>query len=310
MFNHFTAHGKLLLSAEYLVLKGSLALAIPLNNGQKMKVEPSNQDGLIWTANTLNAKWFDVTFDQNFNILKTTNKPHAEKLSQILRAAIEINPSSEQIIKNKSVTTTLEFNPQWGWGSSSTLLHLLGQWLQVDPWLLMDQTFGGSGYDIACAGATQPIFYKRLPGAMPNVTFAPFNPPFLSHLGVVWLNHKQNSSTEVKNFLNGGRIDLKSIDEITAITIEMARIDDLSYFEKLMAEHEQIIGQATGLQPIQKEIFPDFAGSIKSLGAWGGDFILYACQQPFENCEKYFQTKGYNQLFRLEEIMLNRNGSV
>jgi hypothetical protein len=91
---------------------------------------------------------------------------------------------------------------------------------------------------------------------------------------------------------------------------EMARIDDLSYFEKLMAEHEQIIGQATGLQPIQKEIFPDFAGSIKSLGAWGGDFILYACQQPFENCEKYFQTKGYNQLFRLEEIMLNRNGSV
>jgi mevalonate kinase len=309
MFDHFTAHGKLLLSAEYLLLKGSLALAIPLNKGQYMKVKPSNQDGLIWTANTLNAKWFDVTYDQNLNILKTTNKPHAEKLAQILRAAIEINPSSEQIIKNKSVTTTLEFNPQWGWGSSSTLLHLLGQWLQVDPWLLMDQTFGGSGYDIACAGTSQPIFYKRLPGEVPEITSAPFNPPFLSHLGVVWLNHKQNSSTEAKNFLNGGREDSKSIDEITAITVEMAHTDDLSHFEKLMAEHEQIITKSTGLQPIKKILFHDFAGSIKSLGAWGGDFILFASHQPFEYCEKYFQTKGYNQLFRLEEIMLNKNTS-
>lgn len=306
MIDHFTANGKLLLSAEYLVLKGSLALAIPLNKGQTMVVESANHNGLVWTANTLNGKWFDVTFDQKLKIEKTTSPHHAKRLSQILGEAIEINPESAKTILNKNVTTTLEFNSQWGWGSSSTLLHLLGEWLHVDPWLLMDQTFGGSGYDIACAGATQPIFYKRAPGKMPDVTMAPFNPPFLSHLGVVWLNCKQNSSVEVKKFLNAGREDLKSIDEITAITLEMAQTDDLMRFEKLMAEHEQNIGHTIGLQPIKKAIFPDFAGSIKSLGAWGGDFILFGSDQPFEYCEKYFQTKGYNQLFRLEEIMLNK----
>ena len=82
MIDHFTANGKLLLSAEYLVLKGSLALAIPLNKGQTMVVESSNHNGLVWTANTLNGKWFDVTFDQKLKIEKTTSPHHAKKIGR------------------------------------------------------------------------------------------------------------------------------------------------------------------------------------------------------------------------------------
>ena len=46
----YHAHGKLLLTGEYLVLKGAMALAIPLNEGQTLSVETSTEGGLLWRA--------------------------------------------------------------------------------------------------------------------------------------------------------------------------------------------------------------------------------------------------------------------
>ena len=269
MTSHFVSNGKFLFSSEYLILKGALALAIPLNKGQKLRIDQSETPVLQWNAYTPSGKWFNITFNHQLNILKTSSQLHAKKLQQILRAAIELNKASSKSLKNITVTTHLEFNHQWGWGSSSTLLYLLGQWLQVDPWRLMDKTFGGSGYDIACAGSDQPIFYKRLPGKIPEFTPAPFNPPFLQQLGVVWLNQKQTSSAQVKEFLSSGFNDHQLIDEISVITHEMAHANNLSHFEQLLFEHEKIISKVTGLKTVQEKLFPDFSGHIKSLGAWG-----------------------------------------
>lgn len=304
MNSQFRSNGKLLLSAEYLVLKGALALALPLNKGQRLMVEKSDLPGLRWSSFTPLGQWLEITFDKNLNVLATTSESHAHRLRQILKYATELNPEVNSHIINKRITTYLEFNPSWGWGSSSTLLHLLSQWLQVDPWLLMDKTFGGSGYDIACAEASHPIFYKRLAGQSPEISSAPFQPSFLAKLGVVWLNQKQTSSEQVSTFLNSNFNDARLIDEISAITNEMAKTNSLANFEHLMQHHEQIIAHSIRRVPVQEKLFPDFKGSIKSLGAWGGDFILFASNEPLKNTKNYFQTKGYRQMFNLQEILL------
>ena len=52
-----------------------------------------------------------------------------------------------------------------------------------------------------------------------------------------------------------------------------------------------------------KEIyFSDYSGEIKSLGAWGGDFILAA--GPI-NTKKYFEEKGYKTIFSYKDMLKN-----
>ena len=48
------------------------------------------------------------------------------------------------------------------------------------------QTFGGSGYDVACATADSPIFYHRLSGQA-HIQAVDFEPPFVEHLYFVYL---------------------------------------------------------------------------------------------------------------------------
>ena len=145
----FHANGKLLLTGEYLVLKGALALAVPLSKGQSLTITASNESGLNWRAETLDGLWFEVKFDDKLTILSTSDIKKAEHLQLILLRAKEQDSSIQDKLNYSSVTTQLEFDINWGWGSSSTLLHLLEQWLEIDPYRLMDNTIGGSGYDIA-----------------------------------------------------------------------------------------------------------------------------------------------------------------
>ena len=129
-----------------------------------------------------------------------------------------------------SVTTKLEFNPSWGWGSSSTLLHLLAQWLELDPYQLMDKTIGGSGYDIACAGANQPIFYRRTREESPHITPALFNPPFVKQMGIVYLNKKQNSSSQVKSFLESSSSNEDLVKQVSNLSQKLNAEQEIHTF--------------------------------------------------------------------------------
>ena len=44
----YRAHGKFLLTAEYMVLKGAKALALPLSYGQQMQVSDIAGDSWHW----------------------------------------------------------------------------------------------------------------------------------------------------------------------------------------------------------------------------------------------------------------------
>ncbi|MCA1745775.1 MAG: hypothetical protein LC643_08780 [Bacteroidales bacterium] len=306
----YHANGKLLISAEYLVLKGALALAIPLNKGQRLTVETGSEEGLHWRAHTLSGLWFEAVFDRHLKVVSSSSAPHAERLQNILRQVVTQDPSVAAKLRNQQVTTHLEFDPQWGWGSSSTLLGLLAQWLQINPYSLMDATFGGSGYDLACATARGPLFYRREPAQAPEINPAPFHPAFMDQLGVVWLNQKQTSSQEVRRFLSEQPTHQTLVDEVSHLTREMATVKDPDEFGWLMQQHEALIGRATGQTPVQQRLFPDFKGSIKSLGAWGGDFVLFVTPDSPPTANAYFAAKGYNTRFPLADILLTANSAA
>ncbi len=300
----YHAHGKLLITGEYLVLKGATALAIPLNEGQTLSVETSNEAGLLWCAKTPNGLWFEAKFNDKLMLLESTDYKKAEALQQMLKKAVEQNPSIQVKLNHSSVTTMLEFDPSWGWGSSSTLLHLLEQWLEIDPYQLMDETIGGSGYDVACAAVNSPIFYSRTPNTAPQIVPAHFNPPFIQQMGIVYLNKKQNSSTQVKSFLASNSSHKDLIDEISTLSQRFTSTKEIVTFMGLMQQHEAIIAKATGLTPVHELLFPDFNGAIKSLGAWGGDFALFLSEDDFKTNKDWFASKGYLVSMPLEEVIV------
>ncbi len=311
MIQNYYSHGKFLLTGEYLVLKGALALAIPLKLGQTLSVETRHGTSLQWNAYKPDGPWFSVTLDsKNLELIDCDDRQKAEKLVQILKTVRELNP--KVFGECPHFETRLDFNPNWGLGSSSTLISNLARWANIDPYELLKMTFGGSGYDIACATAEGPIYYQvktevpePVEGPTPTVEPINFTPPFAEHLFFVYQGQKQSSSKEVKAFLEKtDPIDLqKDIDAVSEISRALPKCQTLDEFAMLMQCHERIIARCIGQEPIQKR-FPDFEGVLKSLGAWGGDFILAATEWPENQVREYFKKYGLEVVFGYKKIVL------
>lgn len=310
----YQAHGKFLLTGEYLVLKGALALALPLKLGQSLQVSLADTDThrLHWIASQPDRPWFSVLFDsETLRSLSTDDPPKAEKLASILKAVRQLKPNAF-IGCDMRFRTHLDFDPNWGLGSSSTLIANLARWAEVDPYELLKLTFGGSGYDIACATAEGPIYYQvktevpePVEGPTPMVEPIDFNPPFSDHLYFVYQGQKQSSSKEVKAFLEKTNpIDLqKDIEAVSEISKSLVRCENLDEFSMLMQCHERIIARCIGQEPVQKR-FPGFEGVLKSLGAWGGDYILAATDWTENQVKDYFKGKGLKVIFGYKEMVI------
>ena len=69
----FYSHGKLLLSAEYAVLDGANALALPTKYGQTLKVKPIDTSEIRWKSFDHKGKlWFEtVLLYPNFKTTST-----------------------------------------------------------------------------------------------------------------------------------------------------------------------------------------------------------------------------------------------
>lgn len=294
----FYSHGKLLITAEYAVLKGARALAIPCKKGQILNFKSKESKYLDWESFDVNKKsWFTARLHlPSFSIKESSNTNTAKKLSAILRSAKKQN---QHFLVNEggSVETHLEFNQNWGLGSSSTLISNIGLWANVSPYKLLEQSFGGSGYDIACAQSHTPLCYTRN-GMNPLIESVTFEPPFKEHLFFVYLNKKQSSFTAI-NSLNIELINQELISIVNSITKEILNCLDQSLFDRLIIEHERHIGLLLNQTPIQQLLFKDFNGAIKSLGAWGGDFILASgnAETP-----QFFYSKGYKTVISYSEM--------
>ena len=307
MVQPYSSHGKFLLTGEYLVLKGALALALPLKLGQSLQISLADTDTnrLHWVAQQPDKAWFSVVFDTDTLQPVTTDDPaKAEKLASILKAIRQLKPRAFYG-GDLRIRTHLDFDPEWGLGSSSTLIANLARWAEVDPYELLKLTFGGSGYDIACATAEQAIYYQLIDGK-PQTETTKYNPFFAEHLYFVYLGQKQSSSKEINAFLEKANpVDLqKDIEAVSEISRAVPQCENLDEFGMLMQCHERIIARCIGQEPVQKR-FPDFEGVLKSLGAWGGDFVLAATEWDEKQVKEYFKKKGLNVVFSYGEIVLN-----
>lgn len=294
MSEHYFAHGKLLLAGEYVVLKGATALAIPTCYGQHLEVEKREENNILWESfDHEDNKWFYACLDLNLNTLETDSPEKATYLQQLLRIGYEFSKASPSPSK---VATRLDFPNDWGLGSSSTLVHLVAQWLKIDPIKLFFATSTGSGYDVACAGETQPILYhvnNRIADWENVELSSAFKEAYFIHL-----NKKQLSKPEVQRFLKL-KIDSKEITELSTISSKMVKAITRENLMLLIDEHELKLSKLLSISPVKTLHFSDYDGSIKSLGAWGGDFIIAIGN----NTPEYFKNKGYNTIIPFSKII-------
>ncbi len=285
-------------------MEGALSFALPLNVGQTLNVTKTNNDFLFWNANTLVGTWFTAKYNiKSFDIIDCDNALLAKKLQNILLAVKGLSPDFMADGIGVDVNTFLDFNPEFGFGTSSTLISNIAYWADVDPYKLLDKTFGGSGYDIACARVNTPILYRKSEDVV-HVESIDFNPIFKDKLFFVYLGKKQNSADGISAFKKLGKYDSGNISRISDITKQLITTNDFDLFKELITEHEVIMSRILGMPTVVSLYFNDFDGAVKSLGAWGGDFVMMASDLPENEIKSYLFKKGFNTVFRFDELVL------
>ena len=290
---NFRSNGKLLLTAEYLILDGALGLSVPTKLGQSLKVTDTDGDLLHWKNLDENGKvWFHGVFNmQAFAIVSSSSKPVAEELLRILIETKKLNPLFS--LQGKAVICELEFPLNWGLGSSSTLRINLAKWAEISPFDLHRATSSGSGYDIAAGMAASPVLFSVTKGY--STEEIDYQPPFMDQLFFVHLNRKQKTDKEVASYSSLKKeLDVSySSAAITELTYRFLKAENLGEFELIMKEHELFMSLVLQRPTIKETLFQDYdLGEIKSLGAWGGDFIL-ATSKSEDQVRNYFAEKGY-----------------
>lgn len=299
----FYSNGKLLITGEYLILDGAKALALPTKFGQNLIVEKSSNKEIQWKSLDADGSiWFEDTILFSDIISKIPFEIESVKntLITILREAYQLNPDSVLNSEGYIVTTQLSFPRKWGLGTSSTLINNIAQWFNINAFKLLKNSFGGSGYDIACAQNDCPILY-HLEQGKPIVEKVKFNPTFTKNLYFVYLNQKQNSKSAIASYKEkkNNLADAKEI--INQLTETVLSTKDENTFAEALETHEKELSIILETKTVKESLFPDFNGTIKSLGAWGGDFVLVVSE---ENPKPYFLGKGYKTIIEYRDMIL------
>ncbi|MCP4439902.1 MAG: hypothetical protein GY810_13235 [Aureispira sp.] len=306
-------NGKLLLTGEYFVTEGAVALALPTNLGQELSVT-SNPEGeaatLHWdSCDSEGNVWFSAKFElPKMDILEVEEdkemKDLATNLQDLLKAARALNSKFLKSDEALYAKTTLEFPRDWGLGSSSTLVTMVAQWADVDPFELLEKTFGGSGYDLVAATADGPLLFQKFNGKN-RWDKSGFNPSFKEQLYFVHLGKKQSSKEALVYYMVTPPDEReKPMGRITQITYDIAKYtDSLEQFEELIAEHEELVQSIIKHPRAKEEYFGDYWGEVKSLGAWGGDFVLATSDRSEDETKAYFQGKGFETVLTYSEMI-------
>ena len=110
----------------------------------------------------------------------------------------------------------------------------------------------------------------------------------------------QTSAGEVDAFtkIEGDRTRL--IRGLEVLTRAVVSCTGLAEFEELMRAHERLLADFMGRPTVHEERFEDYPGTVKSLGAWGGDFVL-ATGTPEDRA--YFIERGYPTVLGYHEMV-------
>lgn len=305
-----------MITGEYLVIRGAKALAVPTVLGQQLQFSHdrrSKSKKINWVSMTSgDLIWYSNQFDidNNFEPAEQKGSGRTEFIRSLL---IAINQSKPDFFKEQGTytfKTFMDFDPGWGMGSSSSLIVNLAMLTSLQPFeLVFSSTLNqGSGYDIATSLIGKPIIYFieeemyhwAEPADLPWKNF-------VGHCRLVYLNHKQDSNVEVSRFKSRWKENENHnvIEEISNISEKLTTVTDYAEFKQLLSRHEMIMSEVLKKKCIKDEMFSDFKGVIKSLGAWGGDFIL-ACPDSVSDIdytENYFLVKGYHTIMEFSKMI-------
>jgi mevalonate kinase len=301
----FYSNGKLLITGEYLVLNGAKAFALPTKFGQSLNIEETTNQTINWKSYDQDGSvWFEdeILFSEIKNGPTAETESRKNTLIRILHHSYKLNPEFLNTDTGYTISTELSFPRKWGLGTSSTLINNIAQWLNIDAFELLNKSFGGSGYDIACAQNNGPILYYLEQGK-PKIERVTFNPDFTYHIYFVYLNKKQSSKAAIANYkaLRTHNLE-KIIAKNDIITFDILEAKTIEAFTAAIQKHEAEMSVILETNTVKETLFPDFNGTLKSLGAWGGDFIMAISE---EDPSDYFALKGYQILLPYKEMILN-----
>lgn len=299
----FRGSGKLLISGEYVILEGATGLAIPVRYGQNLDVWMGDaSEEILWQSEDMyEMLWFEARINKSDgSIISTNNTDIASSLASLIKYLKDFNPSWWNLVQR--LKFKIDFPKQWGLGTSSTMIYTLSEASGLNPYDMLRATFGGSGYDIACASANSPILYSKNEFGQAEVESIPFEPIKADQFVFLYLGNKADTSASIKYFNSLGKVPEVLVDEISDISTSLTKARSHEYMIELLQRHEYLIGNYLKIEPVQKRLFPDFNGVIKSLGAWGGDFVCALSENPMEDYS-YFYNKGYFNVFPFKKMI-------
>ncbi len=294
----FHSNGKLLLTGEYVVLDGATALAIPTKFGQSLEVWISEKPGIHWQSiDEKDNIWFTEFFDSKGFLPTDPECKDSITISKIFQEAKALNPNFLTRNKGFQVRTKLDFPRNWGLGTSSTLINNLANWAEVDAFTLLSNSFGGSGYDIAAAQNDFPLLYQRI--KKPKIIPVELTWNFTDSLFFIYLNKKQDSKEGIARYKKTN-VEKDILSQISEISHALPNSRSLLDFENLINLHEKIISKIIDLPTVKSLLFSDYPHTIKSLGAWGGDFILATGTR---NNMEYFRERGFQTIVPFNDMI-------
>ena len=270
-----------------------------------MEIKRTTSSDLIWESLDAKGKpWFSSTISLfDFSAVTTTDQKLSDHIQKLLKNAVRLNSEFLSQWNGFKIETRLEFPLEWGLGSSSTLIYLVSEWAEVNPLLLYFKTEDGSGYDVACAFADGPVEYINSVDEV-SYTEVDFNPKFKDNLYFIHLGQKQNSAQGIKDYLKAVKNKSSLVKTITKITEDIRTVTTLKDFEDMLQKHEDAIATHTGFPKVKDTLFSDFGGVVKSLGAWGGDFVLATSDKGFDMTKDYFAGKGLQTIVPYKDMVL------
>jgi mevalonate kinase len=294
-------NGKLLITGEYAVLHGAKALAIPCRFGQSFEFVQSEilSETLDWFSyNMYGECWFSGTYSKNNQRwVQVSDITTGARLASILQFLSWNN--SPFLCK---ISTHLDYPAEWGLGSSSTLIWALGNYFNVDSFAINRTIFKGSGYDIACAGADTPIYYHLNAEGNSIVEPTSWNPSFEKDIHFVYLGKKQSSLEALNKYQKQAKPDGGLIEKISQLSENLQHcLDNKEQCISILDAHEVLMSEHLKQPRIQHLYFSDFNGVVKSLGAWGGDFVMAVSRKGADS--SYFYEKGYTTVIPFSRML-------
>ena len=289
-----------MLTSEYFAIDGALVLAVPTKLGQEFFFEEKEDERslILWEAYHQNKLWLRAVIDyKNWQVLETNIPSSAEFIVKTLKNVQQLSNTKFKFNLTYHLKTNLQFPADYGLGSSSTLMNNLAEWAEIDPFHLNAISLGGSGYDIAVAKEKSAVLFQ----SKPEIKYEKvnFNPSFKNELIFIHLNQKQDSREGI-NFYKSKKKSPELIEEFSNITKKIMLCSELEKFSELMMIHERKIADFLEISTVKEKIFSDCPSFVKSLGAWGGDFVMSA---KFGGFKDYFWEKGFTTIFEWENII-------